>query len=216
MKFRLKVVALIAFALLAFAGNTFAQSKNITEKEYWAGIYTGYTSAHKSFPRRETTTYERLTVGRVTYSRIEKSEYEAANKYHTVKETQNDGKTSKNEMIQIGTIRYCKENSGEWRISGCYNNPPAALEDAIETHFVLQTNKDKITYIRTASYLSKQPGKTEPTKFLTEDKLILNSDLTIRERTIVKSVQETKQIASRETEKFEYRMSLKPIEPPIK
>lgn len=216
MKFNLRLAVIIVFVFPAIAKTTFAQTQNITESEYWAGIRTGYASTRKSFPRRETEKYEGFADGTLTFSTIENSEYQAADQYHIVRETRRDGKITKSEKIQIGAVRYCRESPGEWKTSGCYDNPPPRLEDAEETSYVLQKIKDGTAYIRSALFSRKENGKTEPTKFLTEDTLILNADFSVRERTIVKSIQETKKIASRESQKFEYGLNLKPIEAPIK
>lgn len=216
MRFSLPLVVIIALVFLAVAGTTFAQSQNITESEYWAGIRTGYASARKSFPRRETEKYEGFTDGTLTLTRIKNSEYQAADKYHIVIETLRDGRITISEKIQIEALRYCKESPGEWKTSGCYDSPPPPLEDAKETSYVLQKIKNSTAYIRTASFSLKVSGQTEPTKFLTEDTLILNADLSVRERTIVKSIQATKKIASRESQKFEYGLNFKLIKAPIK
>jgi hypothetical protein len=63
--------------------------------------------------------------------------------------------------------------------------------------------------------MQKEAGKDEPTKFLTEDTLILNSDQSVRERRTTKSAVETKAILSRETRKHEYGVNLK-IEAPTR
>lgn len=119
-------------------------------------------------------------------------------------------------MIQVRTLRYCKENEGVWTSSGCYVNPPAPLEDALESSFALQMTKDGVIFSRTSSYLSNESGKTEPVKFRTEDTTILYADLSVRYRSIVRSVYEINKIVIREMQKYEYGLNLKPIEVPIR
>lgn len=216
MRFTLWLGIVLAFAFLLTPTAASAQSKEISEAEYWAAVSSAFAATRKAFPRRETETYEGSRAGKLSSQRTKTSEYAAADMFHTVKETLENGKRSVEEMIQIGAYRYCKDDSGEWTISGCYVNPPAALESALEAKFSINKSDKSITYTRTATFLLKEAGRTELTKFLTEDTLVLNSDLSVRERTISKSALETRAILSRETRKHEYGIELKPIEAPIK
>ena len=215
MNLRLSLIIAVVL-LLCIPAITFAQSKDIAAAEYWQVIYSQYTSSRKVFPRKERDIYERFTDSKITYSRTKRFEYQSANTFRLVTETSTDGKISLTEMIQIGRVGYCKEDLGDWKTAGCYLNPPAALEDAVETRYFVQKNRDNTVYSRIATFLLKETGKPEQTKFLTVDTLTLNKDLSIRGRTIVKSFFETKNIASRETEQFKYSSTLKPIEAPIK
>lgn len=88
----LSKIVVLAIVILVVASPTFPQSKSITEAEYWAGIRSAYSSSHKIFPRRETDVYERFSDGVTTYSRIKRSEYHAADKFHIVTETLSGGK----------------------------------------------------------------------------------------------------------------------------
>lgn len=216
MKFRPSTIILIAVVVLTTAKFSLGQTTAITEKDYWADIVSGYAATRSSFPRRETKTYDGFSGGRMTYSRTEMSEFRSKDTYRTTKTVVRDGTTVVTEAIQIGPVRYCRENTAEWKSSGCYENPPAPLGDAYETSYSLETTKDTRTYIRTAKSQKKESDKSEPTKFVTEDRFVLNSDGAVRERSIVKIVTETKSIFSRDTSKFEYGVTLKPIEAPIK
>ncbi len=216
MKFRRPTIILIAIVILTASEISLAQTTAITEEGYWAGIRSGYAATRDLFPRRETKTFESLLGGTVNYSRTEISEFRSKDTYRTTKTVIRDGSTIVTEAIQIGTVRYCRENTAAWKSSGCYQQPPPPLGDADETKYSVQVNKDSRTYIRTATLLKKEADKAEPTKFLTEDRFVLNSDMSVRERSIVKTVNETKSIVSRETSTFEYGITLKPIEAPIK
>ncbi len=204
-----------AFISIFACASTFAQSTAISEKDYWEAVYSAFATTRKVFPRRETETYERMKSGQTTYKRITKSEYHAADKFHTIKEVTDNGMVSMDEMIQIGTGRYCKENSSDWKTSGCYVNPPAPLEKAVESQFSAEKDKDSMIYKRISVSLAVEAGKSEPTKFVTEDILVLNSDGSIRERTITRSILETHSVVSRETRKHEYDLHFKPINAPI-
>lgn len=192
------------------------QTTAISEKDYWAGIFSGYAATRDLFPRRETETHEGRTGGKVIYSRTEISEFLSKNTYRYTKTIVRDGTTDVTEAIQIGSTRYCRENASEWKRSGCYQQPPPPLDDSDEIKCFINTNKDIRTYIRTATLLKKDADKAHPTKFLTEDRFVLNSNGAVGERSIIKMVDGTKSIVSRETSKFEYGISLTPIEAPTK
>ncbi|MFN0138474.1 MAG: hypothetical protein ACKVQW_00110 [Pyrinomonadaceae bacterium] len=191
-----------------------AQATVITQQEYWAGIRSGYATTREMFPRRETQEYENLLHGKVSYSRTQVSEYRSKDTYRTIETVVRDGKTTVTELIQIGIARYCREDTSEWK--SCYEDPPPPLGEADETKYAVQVNQDSRTYIRTATLLRKEADRSEPTKFLTDDRLVLNMDMSVRERSIVKTVSETKSVVFRNTSKFEYNVALKPIEAPIK
>jgi hypothetical protein len=216
MRFRLSIIFTIAVAILTTADYTSAQTMPITEQEYRAGIRSGYAATRKAYPRRETKIYEVISNGKVTYHRTEIFEYQTPDNYYTKEEIRQGDRTTSSEMIQIGIVRYCRENAAKWKSSGCYENPPAALGDAYETSYSLETTTGIRTYIRTAKSQQKESDKSEPTRFVTEDRFVLNSDGAVRERSIVKMLTATKSIVSRDTSKFEYGVILKPIEAPMK
>lgn len=161
-------------------------------------------------------TYEAMSDGRVTYSMTELSEYLSNDTYRTTKTVVRDGKTVVSEVVQTGTARYCREDRSEWTTSGCYRQPPPPLEPADENRFEVQTNENHRTLIRTAVSQKKEANKSGPTQFITEDRFVLNGDMSVRERSIVKSVNGAKSIVFREISKFEYGVTLPPIEAPIK
>lgn len=193
-----------------------AEGKDISEKEYWAAVYAAYSATLETFPRQETEVYEGYSAGELNYQRTKTFEYEAADKFHFIRETLENGKRGVEELFQIGTLRYCKIDSGDWKTSGCYLNPPAALEPAIESKFQVDKTEKEITYRRKSTFQLKEKGNSEPKIFLTEDTLVLNPDLSIRDRTIKKLGVETKALVSRVTQKNTYRKNVKPIEAPIK
>ncbi len=204
---------ILAFSLLP--KDVSAQSKEITQADFWAAVRSAYTATRNVFPRRETETSEGSRAGR-NYRRTKTSEYVAADRFKLSTETLEGESRSVKEMIRIVKEGFCRENSNEWRTTNCYENPPAALEDAIESSFRVEKTEKAVTYTRKSTFLYTMAGKTESTKFVSEDILVLNSDLTVRERTITKSAVERGAVLSRETQKFEYGLKLKPIEPPIR
>lgn len=214
MNLRLQILFLALVGVVAGSGAVFGQGKNISQTDYWRETYAAYSLSRKSFPRIQQETYESYTDGKITYSQKKKFEYQAANNFRLITETIKDGKKSKSEMIQVGSSRYCREGSGEWKNSGCYLNPPAPLGDAKVSTFIVQKNRDGVTYLRTATYFPQVNGQEGPIEFITEDTLKLNKDLTVSERKITKSVRETKALARRETERYEYPVKLEPIEAP--
>jgi hypothetical protein len=216
MRFGLWLGIVLAFALLWTPTAASGQSRDISEAEYWAAVYSAFGATRKAFPRQEIETYESSRSGKTGYQRTKTSEFVAADRFHTIKETLENGKRSVEEMIQIGTARYCKDDLGGWKTAGCYVNPPAPLESALESKFRIDKSEKSTTYTRTSTFLLTETGRSEPTKFLTEDILVLNSDLLVRERTITKSALETRAILTRETRKHEYGLEPKPIEAPIK
>lgn len=216
MKICSTIIVLFAVVFLLAVEFSWAQTTAITEQDYWAGIRSGYATTRDKFPRRETTTYESLSGEKVTYSRTEISEYRSKDIFHIVKTVVRDGATVITEMIQIGSSRYCRDNGSEWKSSGCYFQPPAPLDKADETKYSVQTNKDGRILMRNATFLEKEIKSNEPITYLTEDKVVLNYDMSVRERSIIKVVKETRNIASRATTLLEYGVDLKPIESPIK
>jgi hypothetical protein len=214
---QLRSTTIILFAvvvILTTAEFSSAQTTAITEQDYWAGIRSGFATTQQSFPRRETDTYESLSGGKVTYSRTEISEYRSKDTFRTTVKVVRDGKTFITETIHIGMNLYCRENTAEWEI--CYPQPPPALDKTDETKYFVQKNKDSITYIRTGTSLRNEANKAEPTKFLTEDRLMVSGDKSVRERSIIRTVIHTKSTVSRGISRFEYGVTLKPIEAPIK
>lgn len=216
MKFRSSTFVLIAVAILATTEFASAQTKTITEQEYWKGIQQGYAATRAVFPRQETRKHETVSDGNVTYSRTEISEYFSSDNYRYSKTVVRNGTTTVTEALQIGRVRYCRENAMDWKTTGCYQNPPAPLDDADETKYAVETAKDSITYLRTTTFQEKATEKKAATNFSTEDRFVLNKDMSIRGRTIIKMLALTKSVTVRETDKYEYGISLKPIEAPIK
>lgn len=213
MNFRLLLLFTILLVLLGSPAVTSAQSKEITEAEYWAGIRSGFAATRKDFPRRETTTNEGFADEKATYSRKETHEYEASDKYYSIEETSMNGKLQTEEATQIGAVRYCRVNLAEWKRSGCYLSPPAPLGSATETRYSVESTGDITKYRRVA--ISIETSNGEPIKFLTEDLFIMNANQTVRERTIIKSYYDSKSVRFRTTQKYEYGIKLKPIEEPI-
>lgn len=203
----------LAFALLP--STAFAQPKEITQAEFWSAVTSAFAATRSVFPRREIETYEGSRGGR-SFRRTKTADYVTADTFRRVTESREGDVVSVAEMITIGKERYCRENSSEWRTSKCYENPPAALEDAIESSFRVETKDKQITYTRKSTFLQFEAGKAERTKFMSEDILVLNSDLTVRKRTITKSALDTGTILSRETLTREYGLKLSPIDAPIK
>lgn len=206
----------IALMILTLTGFSFGQITTITDQEYWHGIISGYAASRDIFPRKETTTYEGLTDSVVTISRTEVSEFLSKNTYRTTKTVVRDGITNRSEVIQIGKVRYCRENNSEWKTSGCYQQPPPPLGDSDQTQYSLQVNKESRTFIRIAKLQKKGGDNAQPTTYLTEDKFVLNGDGSVRERGILTTVSATNSNVSREISKFEYGITLSPIDAPIK
>jgi hypothetical protein len=209
-------LALLLALAFAFLPNTaFAQTKEITHAEFWSAVTLAFATTRNVFPRREIETYEGFRGGR-SFRRTKTTEYVASDTFRRVTETREGDVVSVAEMITIGKERYCRENSSEWRTSKCYENPPAALEDAIESSFRVEKKDKRVIYTRKSMFLQSEAGKAERTKFMSEDILVLNSDLTVRERTITKSALDTGTILSREILTREYGLKLNPIDAPIK
>ncbi|MBK8302648.1 MAG: hypothetical protein WBC19_10280 [Pyrinomonadaceae bacterium] len=216
MKFRSWTIIVFALVVFATTESASAQTATITEEDYWKGIKQGHTATRAVFPRRETRKYESVSDGNVTYSRTEISEYLSSDTYRNTKTVVRNGTTNVTEALQIGRVRYCRENAMDWKTSGCYQNPPAPLDDADETKYALETTKDSLTYLRTTTFEEKATEKKAATNFATEDRFVLNKDMSIRERTIIKMLALTKSVTVRETDKYEYGIPLKPIVAPIK
>lgn len=205
----------VTLALSVLPALATAQANEISEADYWAAIRAAFNATSRVFPRKEIEIFEGSRAGR-TYRRTKVSEYAAADKFHLTTERVEGDTATAEEMIQVGKERYCKKGLAEWSTANCYVNPPAALEDAIKSQFQVEKGEEGITYTRRSTFLLNQPGGSEPTEFLTEDVLELNSDLSIRKRTITKSAVGTRVVLSREMRKHEYALELKSIEAPIK
>ncbi|MBK8467410.1 MAG: hypothetical protein IPL32_16460 [Chloracidobacterium sp.] len=204
---------LVAIAILVATKFSLAQTTVITEQEYWAGIRSGYATTEKVVPRRETVTYESLSDGKVTYSTTKISEYQSEDTYRIIETVVRNGRTSIFQTIQIGVNRYCRENKAKWK--RCFEDPPISTSRADETKYAVQRDKDSLTLIRTSTFSKKENGKVEPKKFVSEDKFVVNVDMSARERSEVTTISDTQTIVSRDTTKFEYGITLKPIKPPI-
>jgi len=204
---------LVAIAILVATKFSLAQTTVITEREYWDGVRFAYAATQKIHPRRKTETYERRADGKTTYSKKEITEYQAKDTYRSTGTVVRDGKTTSTEAVQIGMVRHCRENSEAWK--SCYENPPPPLPKADDANYVVQRNKNTITYLRTSTFVGKEEGKAEPTRYLTKDRYVLNNDMSARERTITTSI-EKKGVVTHNVSKFEYGIKLKPIEAPIK
>ncbi len=205
---------LIVLAVLTATELSSAQTTAITEQDYWAGARSGYAATSKIFPRRETEIYERLSGGKVTDSKTVVSEYQSEDTYRTIETAVWHGKTTVTESIQIGTDRYCRINSGKWKT--CFENPPDTTGFPDETTCSFQQSNDGITFIRTALW-KKKVGGAEPTELRTEvDRLVINTDRSVRARSSLTTVDGTNNIVSRETSKFEYGVTLMPIKRPVK
>jgi hypothetical protein len=111
-----------------------AQKTEISEKDFGAAVYSAFATTRKAFPRLETETNEgSFRDGASTYLRSVRSEYIASDHFRSVKESTYNGKQTAEEMIVIGTSRYCRNDLAEWKTTGCYQNPPSALETAMES-----------------------------------------------------------------------------------
>lgn len=210
MRFPVWSITLLFLILFATAGTSIAQISTISEREFLE-VTNGesYRATAARYPRRETQTYERLADGKITSTETEVIEFLASDKYRAKKTIVSNGNTSTREEIQIGENRYCRKNSSEWD-SYCAMPPPSAAMGAINgAQYSLEIGVDTKTYQRI--YQSTREEKTT-----TIDRIILNSDLSHRDRSIITTNSETKEIVSRFTEKVEYGIKLDPIEAPMK
>lgn len=209
-------VLFLIVALLAVPRSSVGQAAEITHSDFWAAVRTSSVATRASFPRREIEKFEGSRAGQLSFIRTKTTDFSAADRFHLITEIVDGDEKTIEEMITIGTVSYCKKKSAEWDTKNCYLNPPSALETAVEEQFRVEKTDEGSKYFRKTIYLFQEAGKTEKTRFQSEDILILNPDMTVRERTITNTSQETGAFQSRQTWKNEYGIKLKPIEVPIK
>jgi hypothetical protein len=114
MKLSSTTISLIVATLLVIAASSSAQTSSLTEKEYWAETFAAYSATRALFPRRETESSESLTAGKVVYSRTKMSEYLSKDTDRTTETRFQEGKTTVEEAIQIGRVRYCRKDDSQW------------------------------------------------------------------------------------------------------
>ncbi len=216
MKFLLSVYVLQGLILVVAAGTSFAQSSSIAAMDFLVSHSAAYRATDVKYPRKETYKYEVLSEGKVTYSSTEVSEYLGYDKYRIIETEISDGKTKVKEAIQIGQNRYCRENSAKWD-NNCYEPPPAAAMGHIDgAIYMLESASDSKTYVRIYKTQKEEKGKPAPLVFVTEDRSVLNRDMSHRSRSIIRTNSVTKEIISSTTVKYEYGIKFSPIEAPIK
>lgn len=216
MKRRLSHVIFLAAAIFGTTQLSSGQSTPLSEQQYWAEIRSAYSATRKAYPRRETESYESFSNGASAYTRIEVSEYLSSNTYRITKIVTQNGRDSFSQVIQLGTTRYCREDPGGWKSVGCYQQPPAPLGDAHETDYSLEIKKKSKILTRLAKSKQMEKGKPEPTKYVTEDRLVINIDSTIKERIIKRLKGDSKTVVSVELTKIDYNAKIIAIEAPIK
>ena len=210
MKFSFGSIALLASILFATGGTSIAQKSDISERDFLEiANRQAYWATAARHPRKETRTYEQLSDGKVTSSETILTEFLASDKYRITTTVISEGKTNTREGIQIGDIRYCKRDSADWQY--CPIPPPAmAMGPIMGAQYSLELTADTKTYQRI--YQSTREEKP----FTTVDRIILNNDLSHRDRLLITTNSVTKEIVSRFTEKVEYGIKMAPIEAPIK
>ena len=113
-------------------------------------------------------------------------------------------------------FRSCKRGSSEWEFD-CAVPPPAMAMGHIDgAQYSLEIGSDTKTYQRTYQSMREDKVKSIMTSFTIIDRIILNNDSSHRDRSIITTNTETKEIVSRYTEKVEYGIKLDPIIAPIK
>lgn len=217
MKFPFGSIALLVLILSATTFTSIAQKSDIAEKDFLAATgWKAYRATTARYPRKETLTRERLSDGMVTSSETEITEFLASDKYRVMRTLTSKGKTTTREEIQVGEIRYCKENTSKWEMY-CPEPPPAPAMGHIDgAQYLLDEGVESKTYQRTYQYTRDDKEKLTKILFTTVDRIILNKDYSHLDRTIITVNSESKEIVYRTTVKMEYGLKLDPIEAPIK
>ncbi len=215
MKFRFSLFVLQGLILAVAAGISFAQSSAITEMDFLASHTAAYRATDVKYPRKRTYKYEVMSEGKVTYSSTEVTEYLGDDKYRIIETEISNRQTKINEAIQIGRNRYCRENAARW--DNCYEPPPPMAMGHIDgAKYMLESASDRKTYVRIYKTQKEEKGKPAPMLFVTEDRSILNRDMSYRSRSIIRTNSVTNKIVSSTTLKYEYGIKLSPIEAPVK
>jgi hypothetical protein len=216
MKFLVGPIAVLVWTLFATAGTSSAQISTISEPDFLTSNRGAYRATAAKYPRREIRTYEQLSNGIVTSSYSELLEFLAVDKYRVKEVVVSKGKTTISEDIQVGEIRYCRKDSSAWEMY-CPEPPPAAALGSIAgAQYSLEIGTDTKTYQRIYQSSREDKEKSKAISFTTTDKIVLNSDSSHRDRSIITTNLETKEIVSRLTVKVEYGVKVDPIVAPIK
>ena len=216
MRFRIWSIALFVLVLFSTTGALIGQNSVISERDFLDANRAAYWATEKKYPRRETRKYEVLSDGKATYSETEVTESLDIRKYRITTTVVSKGKTSTKEEIQIGEVRYCRENTSEWE-SYCAEPPPAPAMGHVDgAGYGLELNGDTKTYQRSFQTTREEKDKLTRTSFTTTDRTIFNRDSSYRERSIIKTNTESKELVSRSAFKFEYGIKFDPIVAPVK
>lgn len=217
MRFPFGSIALLGLVLFATAGTSIAQKSDISERDFLAVAGTeAYRATVARYPRKQTRTCERLADGKITSLETEVIEFLASDKYRVITTVVSKGKTITTEERQVGEIRYCKNDSSEWKMY-CPEPPPApAMSRIAGAQYSLEIGANTKTYQRIYQSIREDKEKLTKSSFATVDRSVLNNDSSHRDRSIITTNSETKEVVTRFTEKVEYGIKLEPIEAPVK
>ena len=204
--------------LLAFSVAVFGQ-RTITEKEFWGEIVASSEAGGKILPRKETLITEELENGKLVETSREVAEYDAFGRSRVTTTNPFMGKGTTSVVITIGKFYYCREDKGRWKKSrqNCGSMSTMSSPPALRSKFTSETiSEGGATLVLVSGEFVYSDVEGRNMEHLFEDKLWINPDKTINRRIMTGSVIGTKEITSRRTETYEYKVSIPKIVAPSK
>ncbi len=209
-------------AVLVLSPFAMSQGRQITEAKFYDGLHSGLDATKRVYPRRETDVKETLEKGKFEETGRIVSEYYSANNMHVVTTDTDLGKSSTSEMIQIGNDYYCREGSGIWKKHKqfCGAISKTAFPKAETARFTFEQSKqggsDILFFWQYSISKPLENTGNYPIVYFFEDKVWLNSDRTMRRRELNDGDEISKKATSKTTFTFDYAITLRKIEAPIK
>jgi hypothetical protein len=181
----MKFVWISLIVLVAIPVASWAQTRSVSQQNYWSAIRDA-DDRTDVLPHRKVTTSSVLTGIEKKISRKDVVEYLPPDREKFVRTTYKDGKASTFELIKLGGDHYCRDAGGSWVKSKTWCGPnemysDPASSDTVTTVEVIGRDKKVEHYRYYSTYPSwnsqdDRKGFTEINTWIDSQKRVMRSE----------------------------------------
>jgi hypothetical protein len=215
----MKNLILLGIICLGITNCILAQTKDITESEYWQAYRTSVEKLSQKSWRRSIKD-ESLEDGKVKRTKSISEEFVLPKKRRYVYTEVSEKLTIKYELIQLDDIYYCRKNNEPWKISisWCTGEGPSGFTGIIKSTYTVEDVKSRNQMIKLYSRYTTHKdsfSKDKDTIYYWQDKFWINSEGLLIKRESSSGLDKTEIIYSKRAENYQYNpKDIKPIKAP--
>jgi hypothetical protein len=214
-------ILLLTIACFALAVNVFSQQKEITKEQYYQSFRGAKDKASKvsrrSIDKRE---YFRNSKLHLTQETVDEFLSPDKRRYFVIEKF--DDRITKDELIKIGDIYYCRKNDGDWKQSQnwCSGGSASGISNIVSSKYTVEEiklNNETVKFYRqlTTYKNTYSPDKDREGLSYWESKFWLNSDGLIQREERKQGLLDSEKIYNQTVTTYEYNPKNLKIEAPI-